>query len=148
MCCIVARTTWLQVPRRYKRRRYWKISASCKRIVWHPYRTVNSSSLRGPSPKTLTLLGKGLGLSPGAWGVPFLGNANGNRGIFEAARRVWGMALRLDLPKKALCHTRPSGGTFVKYRYWKISVSSKTNFGRNTHSARLIIFVGLYHFRW
>ena len=30
--------------------------------------------------------------------------------------------------------------------YWKISVSSKTNYGRDTHSARLIILVGLYHF--
>ena len=36
---------------------------------------------------------------------------------------------------------------FLKYGVCsKISVSSKTNFGRNTHSARLMIFVGLYHF--
>ena len=31
-------------------------------------------------------------------------------------------------------------------QYWKIPVSSKTNFGCNTNSARFIIFDGFYHF--
>ena len=36
---------------------------------------------------------------------------------------------------------------FLKYEgFCKISVSNKTNFARNTNSARLIIFVGLYNF--
>ena len=32
--------------------------------------------------------------------------------------------------------------------FCKISDNSKTNFGHNTHHARLIIFVGLYHYSW
>ena len=42
-----------------------------QRTVWYPCRMVSSSSLRWPSPLALTLLGKVLGLSPGARGVHF-----------------------------------------------------------------------------
>ena len=41
---------------------------------------------------------EGLGLSPGVWGAPFWGSANGVRGILGAARPVWNAALCLDLP--------------------------------------------------
>ena len=58
---------------------------------------------------------EGLGLSPGAWGAPFKGNADGVRSIFGNAGRVWATALRLAHQKKGLCHTRPVGGTEDKY---------------------------------
>ena len=41
-----------------------------------------------------------LGSSPGTWGTPNKGNADGAVGIFENAGRVWAPALRLDPPKK------------------------------------------------
>ena len=37
-------------------------------------------------------------------------------------------------------------GGIRRRQYWRITVSSKTNFGRNTDNARLLIFVRLYHF--
>ena len=36
-----------------------------------------------------------LGLSPGAWGTPFLANTDGSPGIFGTAKRVWAPTLRL-----------------------------------------------------
>ena len=40
---------------------------------------------------------------------------DGARNIFGTARRVWATALRSDPLKKALCLTRPAGGTIDKY---------------------------------
>ena len=36
--------------------------------------------------------------------------------IFGAAGLVWATTLRLDPPKKAMCHTRPVGMTYGKYQ--------------------------------
>ena len=56
------------------------------------------------------------GSSPGAWGAPTKGNADGAVGIFGNTGRVWATALRSDPPKKALCLTCPLGGACNKYR--------------------------------
>ena len=53
---------------------------------------------------------RGLDSSPGAWGAPNKGNANGAVGIFGNTGRVRATALRPKPPKKALCHTCPLGG--------------------------------------
>ena len=68
----------------------------------------------GPSPKAFTPSGR-LGSSPGAWGAPNKGNADGAVGILGKPRRVWATALHMDPPKKALCHTFPLGGACIKY---------------------------------
>ena len=63
----------------------------------------------GASPRLYPSL-EGLGLSPGVWGPPLMGNADGFRGIFGAAGRVWATVLRWTHLKKALCHTHLFGG--------------------------------------
>ena len=59
-----------------------------------------SSSLKGLSPKVLTLFGGSL---PGARGALLKGNADGARGIFGTAGRMWASVLRLGPPKKRPC---------------------------------------------
>ena len=66
-----------------------------------------------------------MGLSPGAWGAPNKGNADGAEGIFGNCRmRVgYGPAPGPTI-KKALCHTCPFGGAGNKYRspaFWPAS---------------------------
>ena len=56
---------------------------------------------RGRSTQAFTHFG-GLGSSPGAWGAPNKGNADGAVGIFVNAGRVQALALRSDPPKKGL----------------------------------------------
>ena len=48
-------------------------------------------------PQVLILSG-GVGLSLGAWGAFFYWNADGVRGIFEDAGRVWATVMRQDPP--------------------------------------------------
>ena len=67
---------------------------------------------------------RGGGSSPGAWGDPNKGNADGAVGIFGNAGRLWAPALRSDPPKKALYHTCPLGQADIKYRR-SISVLSE-----------------------
>ena len=50
-------------------------------------------------PQDLTPFG---GLSPGVWGAPDKGNADGAVGIFGNAGREWAPVLRLDPPKKGI----------------------------------------------
>ena len=61
-----------------------------------------SYGLRGPSPRLLLPSGR-FGLSPGAWGAPNKGNADGAVGIFGNSGRVWATALRPVPPKKRPC---------------------------------------------
>ena len=56
-----------------------------------------SFGLRGPSPQIYTPSG-GLGSSPGAWGAPNKGNADGAVGIFGNTGRVWATTLRTNPP--------------------------------------------------
>ena len=63
-----------------------------------------------------------LGSSPGTWGAPNKGNADGAVGIFGNFGRVWATALRPDPPKKALCHTCPLGGACNKYRNESVEI--------------------------
>ena len=67
-----------------------------------------SFGLRGPSPQAFTPFRGGLGSSPGAWGAPNKGNAEGAEGIFDKLRaRVGYGPAPGPTQKKALCHTCP-----------------------------------------
>ena len=76
------------------------------------------------------------------WLIDFNGMST-CQGIFQALRFVvWWL-----VPRDFRYLWGIKDIVFLKHgQYWKISISSKTNFGRNANSARLIIFVGLYHF--
>ena len=51
-----------------------------------------------PSPPRFRPLLEGLGLLTGTWGAPLQGNADGARGIFGDAGRIWATGLRSDPP--------------------------------------------------
>ena len=57
----------------------------------------------GGLPPRLLLPSGRFGLSPGAWGAPNKGNADGAVGIFWNSRRVWATDLRPVPPKKRPC---------------------------------------------
>ena len=58
---------------------------------------------QGAFPTRLLFPSGRFGLSPGAWGTPNKGNADGAIGIFGNTGRVWATALRLVPPKKRPC---------------------------------------------
>ena len=60
-----------------------------------------------------------------AWRLrhPFLGECRRGPRCFWSRQARLGDGPVLGPTKKALCYTRPSGGTFVKYQYWKIYAS-------------------------
>ena len=64
--------------------------------IRHFYKSAVFSTLLSSNPDCSSL---------GAWGESFKENADGARGIFGTARRVWATALRLDPPKKWPCAT-------------------------------------------
>ena len=84
-------------------------------------------SASGGHPPRLLLPSGRLGSSPGAWGAPNKGNADGAVGIFGKCRaRVgYGPAPGPTI-KKALCHTCPLGGAVNKYLGWLLQPRSKS----------------------
>ena len=80
-----------------------------------------SSSLRAPSNQAFTSF-EGFGLLPRACGVPNKGNIDGAEDNFGHAGRVWALALRLDPPKKAVCHTCPFGGASNKIKQYRNTI--------------------------
>ena len=70
---------------------------------------------QGASPRLLPT-SRVLGSSPGAWGAPNKGNADGTVGILWNVRCVWAPTLPRTHQKKALCHTCLLGGASNKYR--------------------------------
>ena len=87
-------------------------------LAFWPARSFFYPSVSGGLPPRLLPPSGGLGLSPGAWGAPNKGNADGAEGILGNCRmRVdYGPAPGPTI-KKALCHTCPFGGAGNKYRF-------------------------------
>ena len=83
---------------------------------------------------------EGLDSSPGAWGAHFYGKADGARNTFGAAGRVWATALRLDPPKKALCHPCPVGGTCDEYR----NLQAVWQYRKDIHSVYLFCYCNIF----
>ena len=80
---------------------------------------------QGAFPPRLLLPSGRFGLSPGAWGAPNKGNADGAVGIFGNSGRVWATALRPDPPKKGLVPYLPvrwGGQQILRSRsfWWQI----------------------------
>ena len=118
ICMSVRESLYKSLPE--NNRGAWLTPASCRgffswlsdiRVGW-----LISSSLRGPSPQALTLMG---GARFIAWRQRRLSLGECRRGL----RHFWSRRARVDSGpapgptlKKALCHTRPVSGTEDKYR--------------------------------
>ena len=89
-------------------------------ISWFQWLSVEVSLDRHPQasggrPQALTLLG-GARFTPGAWDAPFLGECWWDPRNILSRRACPGYGSASDPPKRALCHTRPVGGTSDKHQ--------------------------------
>ena len=95
-------------------------------VGWVPS-SAYTSSLRGPFPQALTILG-GVRFTSRRLRGPFLGECRRCLGYFGEywVRLGYGPAPRPTL-KRSLCHTRPVSGTADKYRWhWACKLDTPT----------------------